>query len=380
MGLKQNIWATPAEHLRLTRPDHPVIYAAPRRIQSAARRFVDGFPGQVSYAVKANPEAVMVSNLAAAGVWAFDVASPDEMALVRAAVPQAALHYNNPVRSTEEIARAVELGVVSYAVDSFSELDKLMAALPRTAEIAVRFKLPVKGAVYDFGGKFGAPPEKAAALLRRVGAAGFRPSITFHPGTQCNDPRAWATYIAEAARISDKAGVPLARLNVGGGFPSHREGGRAPALGPIFAAIGQAARAAFGPEGPALLCEPGRALAAEGVALATRVKALRDGGDVFLNDGIYGGLAEAPLMGRIDRIAVLDPAGAPRCGAPVERVLFGPTCDSLDRLPGVLRLPGDMAEGDYILFFGMGAYSPATATRFNGYGALEKAVVVGLQP
>ena len=214
MGLKQNIWATPAEHLRLTRPDHPVIYAAPRRIQSAARRFVDGFPGQVSYAVKANPEAVMVSNLAAAGVWAFDVASPDEMALVRAAVPQAALHYNNPVRSTEEIARAVELGVVSYAVDSFSELDKLMAALPRTAEIAVRFKLPVKGAVYDFGGKFGAPPEKAAALLRRVGAAGFRPSITFHPGTQCNDPRAWATYIAEAARISDKAGVPLARAGV----------------------------------------------------------------------------------------------------------------------------------------------------------------------
>jgi ornithine decarboxylase len=72
-------------------------------------------------------------------------------------------------------------------------------------------------------------------------------------------------------------------------------------------------------------------------------------------------------------VAVLDGQGRPRTGAPRSRVVWGPTCDSIDRLPAPLDLPGDLAEGDALLFPGMGAYSTALATRFNGYGALELA-------
>ena len=57
------------------------------------------------------------------------------------------------------------------------------------------------------------------------------PSITFHPGTQCTDPAAWASYIREAAVIAERAGVKIARLNVGGGFPSHRAEGVMPNMG-----------------------------------------------------------------------------------------------------------------------------------------------------
>jgi ornithine decarboxylase len=38
-------------------------------------------------------------------------------------------------------------------------------------------------------------------------------------------------------------------------------------------------------------------------------------------------------------------------------------------------LPDDLAEGDWLLFRGMGAYSRATLTRFNGYGT-ERIVTV----
>ena len=48
--------------------------------------------------------------------------------------------------------------------------------------------------------------------------------------------------------------------------------------------------------------------------------------------------------------------------------MFGPTCDSLDRLPDGISLPDDMKAGDYLLFEGMGAYSLVTSTGFNGYG------------
>jgi ornithine decarboxylase len=119
-------------------------------------------------------------------------------------------------------------------------------------------------------------------------------------------------------------------------------------------------------------------MAAEAFTLATRVKALRETGAIFLNDGIYGALTEARDIGAGDRIRVLRPDGHPRHGAPVDRTVFGPTCDSIDRLPDPLPLPSDMAEGDFVLFDGMGAYSRSLTTRFNGYGLGESVTVAAL--
>jgi ornithine decarboxylase len=379
MGLSKTIWAHPPAFLMQNRPEHPVLFFAPSVLQATARRFIAGFPGLVTYAVKANPEAVVIENLAAAGVRAFDVASPAEIRLIARLVPDAAMHYNNPVRSRAEIAVGVEHGVASWSVDSHSELDKLIALVPAAGtEIAVRFKLPVDGAAYNFGAKFGATVEVATVLLRRVAEAGFVPALTFHPGTQCTEAEAWLAYIEAAAGIATAAGVRIARLNVGGGFPSHRLAGVVPQLEAIFSLIGRATAEAFGADAPALVCEPGRGLVAEAFTLAAQVKAVRDGGPVFLNDGVYGALAELPLIGAIDRVSVLGPSGFRR-GAPVNRIVFGPTCDSVDRLPGELALPGDIAEGDYVLFDGLGAYSTATNTRFNGFGELAIETVMRLQ-
>jgi ornithine decarboxylase len=368
MNLHTAVWSNPAEALRAEQPDHPVLFFSPAALQATYRRFRTGFPGLVTFAVKANDARMVLENLAAAGMEAFDVASPSEMRQVRAVLPSAVLHYNNPVRSHAEVAEAVALGVASYSVDCISELDKLVAGgVPRGTEISARLRLPVAGAVYDFGAKFGADPDACAALLRAVAAAGYTPSMTFHPGTQCTDPSAWAAYVRASAEVARTAGLRIARLNVGGGFPSHRTGD-APDLEAFFDTNRRAVEASFGADAPALVCEPGRAMVSEAVTLAIRIKAIRADGAVFLNDGIYGGLAEMPLMGVTDRIAVLDANGQPRPGPARPRTVFGPTCDSLDRLPGEVALPGDTEEGDYVLFHGLGAYSTATLTRFNGYG------------
>ena len=60
------------------------------------------------------------------------------------------------------------------------------------------------------------------------------------------------------------------------------------------------------------------------------------------------------------------------------RVVFGPTCDSIDRLPDPLPLPGDLAEGDYLLIAGMGAYTRCLSTDFNGYGLRDVVTVAHL--
>ncbi|MDU8911313.1 type III PLP-dependent enzyme [Aestuariicoccus sp. MJ-SS9] len=356
------------------RPDDPIAFFDPQALQRTAYSFQDGFPGLVSYAVKANPDKSVLMTLCRAGIAAFDVASPREMAQVRAVCPEAALHYHNPVRSCTEIEAGLAAGVVSWSVDRMSELDKL-AALPEGTEIAVRLALPVAGAAYDFGSKFGAAPEVACALLRAVAERGLTPSMTFHPGTQCESPEAWARYIAACAGIARQAGVRLARLNVGGGFAAHRAA-KAPDLSAIFKAIRNATAEAFGNDAPQLVCEPGRAMVADAVTVALRVKALSDEA-VFLNDGLYGALAEWRDLGPCGRIAVMSPGGETRAAKPRQCVLFGPTCDSLDRVPGHVALPEDLAEGDYLILGGMGAYAAAIATRFNGYGALRQVTLTG---
>ena len=242
----------------------------------------------------------------------------------------------------------------------------------------MRVKLPVAGAAYDFGTKFGAAPDLALALLTRATALGLGVSMTFHVGTQCADPDAWTAYMAACDRLARAAGVRLARLNVGGGFPSGRDGTE-PELAPIFAAIGRAHAAFDG--APALVCEPGRALVADAMVYAVPIKArhstfsvrARRGAALYLADGTYGGLSECPSIGvpRVDMVA--HDHRAPEAAMPF--TLFGPTCDSLDRLPGQTCLPGCAQEGDWLLFRSAGAYLVGVTTCFNGYGTYEKGLV-----
>ena len=359
---------TAIDYLKSVQPDQPVLFFDPSTLGQSYARFAKGFPGLVTYAVKANDSVEVLENLVVAGMTAFDVASPAEMKRVRQVSPKAVLHYNNPVRSRTEIREGVAHGVVSWSVDCLSELNKLIDG-GATGEVAVRLRLPVSGAVYDFGEKFGADPKLAIELLQAVSQAGFSPAMTFHPGTQCNSPQAWARYIEECANIAVQAGVELKRLNVGGGYAAHRTG-NAPVIETIFDAIDKTVCRVFGSSRPSLICEPGRAMVAESYQLAVRVKAIKNDTLLYLNDGIYGGMAEWRDLGEMDRHMVVSTDGQQKRGAHKNFTLYGPTCDSLDRIPGEICLPADIDEEDYVLVAGMGAYSTATATAFNGYGDL----------
>jgi ornithine decarboxylase len=126
-----------------------------------------------------------------------------------------------------------------------------------------------------------------------------------------------------------------------------------------------------------LMCEPGRALVAEGMSLVAQVQ-LRKGDQLYINDGIYGSLSEtvtAKLRFPVRLVRL-------RGGASEtlrDFTLNGPTCDSLDVLPPKFALPEDATEGDWIEFDRMGAYSNALASHFNGFYP-ETLVTVQDQP
>ena len=364
----------PISWLSTAQTDLPVQFYAAAALDHRHQQFRAGFPGLVTFAVKANPSPVVLAQLVAGGMRAFDVASPEEIALARAVLPDAELHYHNPVRSEAEIACGLAAGVKSWSVDDLGELNKLIRA-GVTGEVAVRFALPVRGAAYDFGAKFGATPAEAVALLKAVVCAGFTPSLTFHVGTQCPTPAPWAAYLTHAAQIAQAADVRLHRLNVGGGFPSARNG-----IEPDYDSFFRVIRAALElfDTAPALVCEPGRGLVADAFAYAVQVKSIRavsgGAGRVYLNDGIYGGLSEFPSMG-LPEFRVIGPQGQIKAGPMQTAIVYGPTCDSLDQLPGNIPLPMSLEPGDWLLFRAMGAYMFGVTTRFNGYGTWDSVAV-----
>ncbi len=363
------------------RPTEPVLLFSPSTLSLRAREFLTGFPGTVSYAVKANTSPSVLRTLVRAGVTTFDVASPAEIAAVRAIDPAAVLNYHNPVKAREEVAEAYRaFGVRRFAADHVREVEKIVAVAGGNpeVEVAIRFCLPKDGsAVQDFSTKFGATPDEAAGLLRQVSAAGLGSVLTFHPGSQCLEPGAYRRHIQAAAGIIARSGTAVRRLNVGGGFPAHYAGMNVPPLSNYFEAIAAACQSAF-PRGtaPLLECEPGRSLVAESVSILTRANLVKpERAEVFLSAGIYGGLMEvtqSPSLQPPHRAIRPDGKFARACR---EFIAYGPTCDPLDRLPHTLRLPADFAEGDYVVFGSLGAYGSALFTRFNGYGRANTLVV-----
>jgi ornithine decarboxylase len=353
----------------LLNPAEPVYLFSEGCLERQVTRFFRSFPGVVSYAVKANPEPRVLAALASRGVCHFDVASLGEVETVAARCRGAVLHFNNPIKPAEAIEAAYrQFGVRSFALDEASELEKIHRTTGGDRDVlySVRFRLPHGGASYDFGSKFGADPEDAADLLRRVRQLGGRPALTFHPGSQCVEPARYARYLEWAAKIERRAGVVLDQINVGGGFPEYYANAHPPALEEYFLAIAQAAERYFD-RVPPLMCEPGRAMVASSVSLLTRVIHVRDDGrTVFLNDGVYGGMQEQAVVDlrfpvRIWREGrILQDEG-------VTCRVFGPTCDPIDRLSGELSLPGSIRSGDYVEFGLLGAYGSATSTGFNGF-------------
>ncbi|MGC2857503.1 type III PLP-dependent enzyme [Novispirillum sp. DQ9] len=367
------LFASVKEVVNTLRPRDPVFVVRPRVLAAQARRILGAFPGDVLYAVKCNDDLRVIDALYAGGLRHFDTASITEVRAITQRYPDAVCHFMHPVKSREAIAEAYFThGVRSFVLDHEDELDKIFEVTRGASDmtLAVRLEMPRGKAMMCLSGKFGCGQSEGARLLRRVHAAGCKTGLTFHVGSQCVDPHAYAEAVHMCGRVLEEAGVPLHVLDVGGGFPGEYTGEE-----PAFEAFVEAVMEACDeigltvnqPGGTRLQCEPGRALVCDGVSVIARVE-LRRGDSLFLNDGTYGGLAELRWLGNCFPMRVVRPKGSPEAkGRLTGFDLYGPTCDSIDSMPGPHWLPGDVKEGDWVEVGRMGAYSNALRTRFNGF-------------
>jgi len=254
------------------------------RAQARALRGTLPPESMILYAVKANGHPGVLDALADV-VDGFEVASGGELALARAAArPGQPIAMGGPGKTDDELRAAVAAGA-TVNVESALELRRLAVAAQRagrTARATLRVNrrdaaLPGSHAMTGEPTPFGLDEQalgEVVALARDLPAVALV-GFSLHAVSNNLDAAAHARFVADAVAWSQSTaqrhGVPLAIVNVGGGFGvSYTSADRFD--------LATFARELAGlrlPAGARLVVEPGRYLAAEAGWYAAEVLDLK---------------------------------------------------------------------------------------------------------
>jgi ornithine decarboxylase len=360
------------ELVNALKPDYPVYCIRPESIKTSTNFFKKNFPGKVLYAVKTNPNENVLRQIISNGIEHFDVASVNEIKLIKKLKEDAKLYYMHTVKSRENISEAYfKLGVRDFALDTKDELQKILESTKQAKDLNlyVRIAISNEHAEIDLSRKFGALSGEALGLVRLCKEHSKKLGISFHVGSQCMHKISFSKAIREVGNIIKKTKIIPDVINVGGGFPSIYPDLNPEPINNYIDEIKLALANLKLPSMPKLFCEPGRAIVAESGSAIVKV-ILRKKQKLYINDGTYGTLFDAGVPNLVFPSKMIS-SGRIQSKKVTAFSFFGPTCDGLDYMKGPFLLPNNIKEGDYIELGQLGAYGLTFRTKFNGFYSNE---------
>ena len=354
------------------KPDYPVYCIRPESIKKSTKFFKDNFSGKILYAVKTNPNEKVIKQIISNGIKDFDVASLNEIKLIKKIKSDANLYFMHTVKSKENISSAYfDYGVRNFALDNKDELRKILEATNQAKDLSlyVRIAISNEHAEIDLSRKFGALPSEALGLVRLCKDHSKKLGISFHVGSQCMHKISYSKGIREIGNIIKKTKIIPDVINVGGGFPSIYPDLNPEPLSNYLDEIKKSLKNLKLPKLPEIICEPGRAIVAESGSTIVKV-ILRKKQNLYINDGTYGSLFDAGVPNFVLPTKMIT-NGRTHSKKLTSFSFFGPTCDSLDYMKGPFLLPNNIKEGDYIELGQLGAYGLTFRTKFNGFYSNE---------
>ncbi|MDE2507299.1 MAG: diaminopimelate decarboxylase [Planctomycetota bacterium] len=339
----------------------------------------------VCYSVKANSNLSVLKVVAERG-GAFDVVSGGELRRVQVAGgnPRKTV-FAGVGKTDEEIAAALEAGVLMFNVESEAELDaiaRVASAMGRVAPCAPRVNPDVDPKTHRYistgkkESKFGMHIERSLALAE---SAAKMPSVSLigmhmHIGSQITTVEPYAGAASKGVEIIDamrRLGHPVAWFNMGGGFGISYKGGEAKPVAEFARAIVPVVRESR----CRLILEPGRVVVGNAGVLVSRVIFIKKSGektfviqDAAMNDLIRPALYESfhriwPVSPRAGATAPPDDFEAAIAGTTACDIV-GPVCESGDFLAKDRALPS-IERGDLLATFSAGAYGMVMASNYN---------------
>uniref|UniRef100_A0A8C6T1Q0 ornithine decarboxylase n=1 Tax=Neogobius melanostomus TaxID=47308 RepID=A0A8C6T1Q0_9GOBI len=325
------------------------------------------------YAVKCNNNLAVLRTLSALGTG-FDCASKREIEMVMSiGVTPDKIIYAHTTKPQSHIRYACTQGVDMMTFDNEEELLKITRGHPN-AKLLLRIAVDDSKSQVKLSTKFGATLGTVGSLLKRAHELDLDvKGVSFHVGSLCTDGVAYRWAIEEAHHVFEQArliGFHLDLLDIGGGFSGH-------GLEMMSKAINEALDEFFPADsGVRVIAEPGRYFVDSAFTLALNVFARKkvwnmlmsaDGNGLdtmimyYVTSGIYSAFIEVKIYP--DTLFSLRPHRVikPR----YQSVIWGPTCDSADRIMDVW-MP-ELNIGDWILVDNVGAYTIPMSTDFNGF-------------
>src|SRR5215510_13700885 len=354
------------------------------------RVFADAFAGmdvEVCYSVKANSNLGVLATLAKLGAG-MDVVSEGELRRALAVkVPPDRILFSGIGKTREEMAFALDAGILAFNVESEAELRALSdvaAARGLTARIAFRVNPDVdakthhKIATGKAENKFGVPFDEAPALYalaRRL--PGIAPTgVHMHIGSQITDLDPFRNAFALLKELVERLrqeGFAIDFVNLGGGLGIPYRNDQPP---PSPAEYANLVRHAVGGLGARLIFEPGRMIAGNAGILVSRVLYVKSGASKTFTivDAAMNDLLRPTLYDAYHEVL---PVAAPKQGAPtVVTDIVGPVCETGDYLALARALP-ELKAGDLISVMTAGAYGAVLASEYNSRLLVSEVLVSG---
>ena len=352
------------------------------------RAFDEAFaaiPHQVCYAVKANSNLAVLNVLARLGAG-FDSVSGGELERVLAAGGEPGkVVFSGLGKQEAEIARALEVGIACFNVESEAELDRINAVavrLGKMAPVSLRVNPNVDAKTHPYistglkENKFGIDIEAAVDVyLRASRLPGLRIiGIDCHIGSQLTSVTPFVDALRLVLGMVDTLaarGIIIEHLDIGGGLgvryrdetpPEPRD--YAEALLPLL--TGRQIK---------VYMEPGRAIAANAGVLLTTVEFLKPTAhkNFAIIDAAMNDLIRPALYGAWMDIVPVDP----RCDDTPTRDydVVGPVCETGDFLGKERRLK--IQPGDVLAVKSAGAYGFVMSSNYNTRGRAAEVMVDG---
>ena len=340
----------------------------------------------ICYAVKANSNLAVLNLLARLGAG-FDIVSVGELERVMAAGGDPSkVVFSGVGKQPAEMARALELGIYCFNLESAAELevlDRVAGERGCVAPVSVRVNPDVDAGTHPYistglqENKFGVTVDEALAVYRRAAAL---PNVRVagmdcHIGSQLTEVSPFIDALQRLLTLIDKLaaeGIRVNHLDLGGGLGVRYRDETPPSIAEYIGAL----RQTLAGRELQLLFEPGRSISANAGILITRVEYLKPTPahnfalvDAAMNDMIRPALYQAWLD--------IQPVEKNSNRESRRWDVVGPVCETGDFLGKDRELA--IGEGDLLAMFGAGAYGFTMSSNYNTRPRAPEVIVDGEQ-
>ncbi|AMQ91222.1 diaminopimelate decarboxylase [Aggregatibacter actinomycetemcomitans] len=342
-------------------------------------------PHLVCFAVKSNPNIAILNIMARLGSG-FDIVSQGELERVLAAGGEAhKVVFSGVAKSRREIARALEVGIRCFNIESEAELlriNQVAGDIGKIAPISLRVNPDVDAHTHPYistglkENKFGVSVEQAREVYK---LATTLPNIEIigmdcHIGSQLTELQPFLDAADRLIMLMEQLkqdSIQLKHLDLGGGLGVTYTDETPPHPTEYAKALWEKLSAFNELE---IIVEPGRAITANAGILVTKVEYLKSNEsrnfaivDAGMNDMIRPALYQAYMnILEIDRTLARE-----------EKIydVVGPICETSDFLGKQRKLA--IAEGDYLAQRSAGAYGASMSSNYNSRPRTAEVMVDG---